>query len=149
VSRVLRRALACTPLAAALACAPTSPGGEKPIETVDVAPAIDAAASFDDEPVEPPRPAGGSVAGVLPAGFPRDVPLPEPSSIVDFDERSVTFELGGAGAEARAAYRRRLAAAGFRAAAGDVWHRGARRIRVVESERGGAARVTLEILTAP
>jgi hypothetical protein len=120
------------------------------LETVEVAPAIDAGASLEGDVVEPRRaaPAGG-VAGVLPEGFPADVPLPAPSSLVDFGAgprggASVTLEVASTPANALAAYESQLRAAGFVEEGADVWVRGERRVAVAVAPFAGVARLTIE-----
>jgi hypothetical protein len=135
-------------LAAGLAaCRPASeaPGG-KPLETVDVTAQPDAAATIETDTVARPHPDTQNVAGALPADFPKDVPLPKPSSLVDFGARSVTFEVQRARAAASVDYLKRLEAAGFRAGAGGLFEKGARRIRVAFADASGATRITIEIL---
>jgi hypothetical protein len=129
------------------ACRPASekPRG-KPLETVDVTAQPDAAATIETDTVARPHPDTQSVAGALPADFPEDVPLPKPSSLVDFGARSVTFEVQRARAAASADYLKRLGAAGFRAGADGAWQKGARRIRVAFADASGATRITIEIL---
>jgi len=88
------------------------------LDTVDVTAQPDAESSLADERVARPigMPAVG-VAGALPGDFPREVPLPSPSSLVDFStdgrERSVTLVVDQPAAQVRNVYRRQLAAAGF------------------------------------
>jgi hypothetical protein len=139
-------------LAALAACTRESaaPRAEDGLETVDVAPAPDAAASLEGDVVErrPAAPAHG-VAGVLPEGFPRDLPLPAPSSLVDFGPGprggpSVTLEVAASPAAALAAYEARLRASGFVAAGGGVWTRNGRRVAVAVAPFSGVARLTLE-----
>jgi len=134
------------------ACARESapPPAADGLETVEVAPAIDAGASLEGDVVEPRRaaPAGG-VAGVMPEGFPTDVPLPTPSSLVDFGPgprggASVTLEVASAPAAALAAYETQLRAAGFVEDEPDVWIRGKRRIAVAVAPFAGVARLTIE-----
>jgi hypothetical protein len=136
-------------LAAALLAAcgnPSAEKREKPLETVDVTDQPDASATLETDTVARPRTDGERVAGVLPADFPRDVPLPVPSSLVDFSPRSVTLEVQRARAAARDGYFAELRAAGFRALADDGWQKGARRLRVTFADASGATRITLEIL---
>jgi hypothetical protein len=149
---VMRRFAPLLAVAAFAGCAresappPTTDG----LETVDVAPAIDAAASLEADVVERrlAAPAGG-VAGVLPEGFPTDVPLPTPSSLVDFGPgprggESVTLEVASPPAAALAAYEARLRAAGFVDQGDGVWARGPRRVAVAVAPFSGVARLTLE-----
>lgn len=151
-----RRTLA---LLAALALLPAcarrpaaEPGAEGSLETVDVSPQLDADATLDDEPVERRRaPPTGGVAGVLPETFPRDVPLPTPSSLVDFAagagvDPAVTLELRSAPDAARRAYEAKLAAAGFERTGEGLWTRGSRRLRVSVTDFAGAARITVRVV---
>jgi hypothetical protein len=145
------------PLAAALVAggcrrepAAETSNAPAPLPTVEVGEAPDAHASLEHEQVERRR-AEGAVAGVLPTGFPDDVPLPQPSSLVDFGRGplggpSVTLELQMPAAAAQRAYEARLAGAGFERQAPGVWRRGRRRIGVGVEPYQGAARVEVEIL---
>lgn len=105
----------------------------------------DAHADLDGDAVARPAPAAPALSGELPAGFPRDVPLPRPASLVDFDATSVTLEVPTPLAATRAEYERRLRAAGFAAAAGGAWTHGARRVVVAYATHGAASRVRIEI----
>jgi len=138
---------------AALACSPPpekAPSIERRLETVEVAAAPDAEASLEGDRLEP-RVASGraAIAGVLPEGFPSDVPLPRPSSLVDFGPRSVTLEVDGGREGVRSAYLEQLAAAGFVARDGGRWQRANRSLRVDFAARAGATRVTIEIVPGP
>jgi hypothetical protein len=115
------------------------------LRTEEVAPAPDAHADLEGDAVARPAPAQPALSGQLPAGFPRDVPLPAPASLVDFDARSVTLEVPTPLAATRASYGRRLAAAGFAPSAGGAWTRGARRLVVAYEAHGDASRVRIEI----
>lgn len=144
-------------LAGALALAVAGCAGEAPersrsddLDTVDVGPPIDADASLEADAVERRLgPATGGVAGVLPADFPRDVPLPVPSSLVDFGRGWIELEVAGGPDGVRTAYARQLADAGFAAAEDGHWRRGARRVRVAVTGTGAAARVRIEVPAAP
>ncbi|MBP1643015.1 MAG: hypothetical protein H6Q03_1684 [Acidobacteria bacterium] len=121
-----------------------------PLPTVDVSEPPDARASLEHEQVEQRR-TESAVAGVLPSGFPDDVPLPQPSSLVDFGRGplggpSVTLEVQVSAAAAQRAYEARLAGAGFERQAPGLWRRGRRRIGVGVEPYEGAARVEVEIL---
>ncbi len=125
-------------------------GGE--LETVDVSAAPDAAASLAEDGIEQRRaePAGG-VAGALPEGFPKEVPLPTPSSLVDFAAAgsgglSVTLEIQESAAAVESSYRRRLQAAGFASGADGVWRRDGRSLRFSVESHQGVARLVLEVL---
>ena len=63
-----------------VACGGGSEAPATPREVYDVPPALEV--PTDDDPQEVPRPAG--VAGRLPAGFPEDLPLVVPSSLIDY-----------------------------------------------------------------
>ena len=122
------------------------------LETVEVGVKLDEYASLEEEPVEVRRrePASG-IAGVLPEGFPGDVPLPTPSSLVDFVAEpgrglSVTLERQSPPEAARRSYEAKLRGAGFRDLGEGSWKRGERRIRVSVESFGGAARITVEIV---
>ena len=60
------------------------PGRDAELETVDVGEGLDAGltTAYDEQAKQ----VGPEVAGVLPEGFPRDLPLYTPSSLVDFGE---------------------------------------------------------------
>lgn len=137
----------------ALAILLLSCGGEReapraaPLETVDVTDRPDARADLATDGVaRPPAATEQGVAGALPADFPRDVPLPQPSSLVDFAARSVTLEVQQPQSVAREGYLARLRAAGFRVGADGVWQKGARRLRVGFANASGATRVTIELV---
>lgn len=131
---------------AATGCAKrTTSSAAAPLETVDVTAAPDAAASLEGDVVAPPRADASAMAGALPESFPKEVPLPESASLVDFGADSVTLEVRAPLAEARAAYRKRLTAAGFAATGGDAWAKGARRIALAFAEEPGGTRITIEI----
>ncbi len=115
-----------------------------PIEEVRAAP--DAQASLAGDTVAAPVPRAGAVAGSLPADFPRDVPLPRPSSLVDFGPRSVTLEIEGSLEATRRSYEASLARAGYAVRADGSWRRGTRALRVTYGDHGGATRVEIEIL---
>jgi hypothetical protein len=145
---------------AALAGAGCSPPAEPPdqapkvgrgLDTVDVTAPPDAAASLEGDRHEPAVGLGrerGGIAGALPEGFPKDVPLPQPSSLVDFDARSVTLEVAGQLEGVRTSYVRQLAGAGYAARDGGRWQRGARMLRVAFAPVRNATRVTVEIVPA-
>lgn len=141
------RVFSILPVALLVACQ-NEPGAQrgKPLETVDVTAKPDAAATLEADGVARPRTDGERVAGVLPADFPREVPLPVPSSLVDFSPRSVTLEVQRARAAARESYLAQLRASGFRAGADGDWQKGERRIRVAFADASGATRITIEIL---
>ena len=118
---------------------------DKPLETIDVTEKPDAEATLETDKVAAPRADALGVAGALPADFPQDVPLPKPSSLVDFTPHGVTLEVQAGRAEAKAAYLALLKARGFAPAGADVWQKGARRIGVAFADAAGATRITVEI----
>jgi hypothetical protein len=156
----VRLARAALVFALAAACAGPEPGARPEakrgdeLQTVDVTAAPDAEASLESDRHEPPvgggSPGGrgGGIAGALPEGFPADVPLPRPSSLVDFDARSITLEVAGAVEGVRTAYVRQLQGAGFAAREAGRWQRGSRSLRIGFEPFGGATRVRIEIVPA-
>lgn len=66
------------------ACSKPIEKGEEKRDIVDIAGPKDAALSFDDDVQAQRREEG--LAGVLPGGFPRDLPLFDPASVVDTSE---------------------------------------------------------------
>jgi len=156
-ARVVVFSLPALLLAPGCAREPRQTGTADELATVDVSAPIDAAASLAGDVVERrPAPAGSlpGVAGVLPDGFPRDLPLPTPSSLVDFDTGPhggvrLALDVQAAPAAALAAYEARLRAAGFAPSQGGLWTRGARRIAVGVTPFSGAARVSVELVGAP
>ena len=131
---------------------PRDAPAESALETVDVAPSRDASASLAEEPVAVRREPAAGLSGVLPAGFPDDVPILRPSSLVDAgwrDDGAVEIVLASPAApgETAAAYARLLGAAGWeRAGSGSPgrWQKGARRLEVeiLDSRPGSRLRVT-------
>lgn len=116
-----------------------APAGPAPLETKEVGAAPDAALSTENDTVERRRAAAFS--GVLPGTFPKELPVYEPSSLVDFghDARGsfAVFQTPDEPAAVRARYTSQLAARGF-GAAGDTFTRERLRVRVVfESLRPG------------
>ncbi len=142
-----RRALALVLFVPALACRAPAERAEATLSTVEVTAKPDVGASLAADEVGAPLAQPTGIAGVLPDGFPRDVPLPEPSSLVDFTTRAVTLEVQLPESTARARYLARLAAAGFAAESDRLFRHGARRIAVDFAARSGATRITIEILT--
>jgi len=137
-------------LALVAGCARESPapsGAGSDLETVDVSAAPDAGATLENDPVDTPAPSGrGGVSGVLPGDFPRDVPLPQPSSLVDFGKGWIELDVVGTVEGVRTAYLRQLADSGFAVRNGGVWQRGPRRLRVDFRAAGPATRIRLEPL---
>lgn len=70
-------------------CARTSDrDGEPALETVEVAPALEVAT--EDDPQAKPRPV--ELAGILPRGFPADLPIYLPASVVDFGAAAAGYQ---------------------------------------------------------
>lgn len=85
-----RTALLLALAAAALApgCgAPAGDDGPPPLETEEVTPPPDAGLTWEDDPRAAP-PAAEDAAGVLPSGYPAEIPLYRPASIVDMEQRA-------------------------------------------------------------
>lgn len=149
------RPIGLVALAVALACgAPAeSPRGRAKterraadqLETVDVGGAIDADLSTSGD--EQARGVGSHVAGVLPGGFPRDLPLPKPSTLVDFgaaDGRSfVVLRSSQAVGQLRPRWESQLSAAGWKRA-GAEWSRNGRRVRIGVEDAAPGTRVRIE-----
>ncbi|MEO8198426.1 MAG: hypothetical protein ABI689_17065 [Thermoanaerobaculia bacterium] len=143
----LRRPL---PVAALLvtiaACNPAPPpAAEKAPElaTVEVTAAPDAAYSMADDRVER-RADPNALAGALPDGFPADIPVYRPSSLVDFTPRpdggaTVVFATPAEVATVSSAMRQRLLASGWQAGTSGNWTKAGRKLRLtVESTAAGA-----------
>jgi hypothetical protein len=148
-----RRAAATASLLALLACRQSEAPAGTPrpeLPTVDVGGAVDAHATTAGDAVEVRHEAPGGIAGELPQGFPREVPLPDPAGLVDFGPGAagpwielVAPRAAGAVGEA---YRRELAAAGFTAQPGGRYSRGKLTIGVTVMPRGAGASVRIETL---
>lgn len=145
------RAPAGLAAAVLLACgAGPAPRAEPELETTEVSAQPDAAASLAGDVVAPPpRESASAVAGALPSSFPRAIPLPSPSSLVDFDSRpgllSVTLESPLAPEAARADYEARLRAAGFRPGPRGGWSGRGHALEVNVESFHGAARLVLRV----
>ena len=134
----------------ALAAAGCSPPAEKPgapaeLPTVDVTAAPDAALSTASDAQE--RRPTSAFAGALPDGFPSDLPVVNPSSLVDFAERPeggyvAAFDTTEPLAAARAFLEGRLRAAGYRDAGGGTWTKPGREIVLTLQPTGAGSRFT-------
>jgi hypothetical protein len=142
-------------LAALAACGrepAAQPDRPAPLDTVDVGAAPDAAASTASDPVERRREAPGGIAGRLPEGFPRELPLPNPAGLVDFGPGGagegpwIELVAARAATEVEAAYRKELAGAGFAAEPGGVFVRGPLRVSVAIAPRGAGASIRIATL---
>ncbi len=125
-----------------------------PLETVDVDAAPDAELSTADDPQAAPR--GPEVAGVLPGGVPRDLPLYKPSSLVAYGEVSagrhfIVLDTPDPPAGVRGWLDQRLAAAGWQPAGPGAWRhpRGDRRLTVTFEPLGRGTRLRLEYPPEP
>ena len=113
------------------------------IETKEVGAAPDATLSTEGDAVEHRR--ASTFSGVLPGGFPKDLPVYEPSSLVDFGQDAsgsfVVFQTPDDPARVRARYPAAIAAHGWMREGGDAagtFSRGGRRVRIAfESLRPG------------
>lgn len=109
--------VAALALAAALAgCAPPEPSAQVEIETEEIDAPIDAELSTEDDFKATRR--APTLAGVLPGGFPDDLPLMVPSSVVDFgpaagDRAYLELDTGRPPDEVRSWLGQRLPAAGW------------------------------------
>ncbi|HEX9801387.1 MAG TPA: hypothetical protein VGC00_14600 [Thermoanaerobaculia bacterium] len=136
--------------ALAAACGGAGESGSDELATVDVTPQPDAAASLEADAVA--RPVGlavGGIAGALPEDFPPEVPLPSPSSLVDFGstgaETSVTLAVDLPAERVEETYRRQLAAAGFRVRADGSFAGRGHTLRYTVEPFHGAARLTVRV----
>lgn len=130
-----------------------APREPAPLETVDVAPARDATASLAAEPVERRAERPGGFSGVLPEGFPSDVPLLRPSSLIDSSWRpdgalEIVLASSASPADAGASYAGMLAAAGWKGhgpGAAGRWKKGARTVEVelVDTRPGTRLRIVV------
>lgn len=127
--------------------APAPPPRPTELATVDVGGAPDAGATTAGDAVEVRRPAAAS-SGELPEGFPREVPLPAGGGLVDFGPAPggawIELVVAQGPAEVKSAYARRLAAAGFAAAADGSFRRGSLVVAVTLTPRGAGTTVRVE-----
>ncbi|MCB9377865.1 MAG: hypothetical protein H6511_03765 [Holophagales bacterium] len=153
----MRRSIRSRPGAVALLClAPVAllsgcggserrAGTRGELQTVDVSAAPDADATTELDVVATPRAAS---VGVLPADFPKTIPLPAGGSLVDFGEGAagswIELVVAAPPDEVSAEYRRRLSRGGFRESGGGVWARGSLRLKVAVAARAAGATVRLE-----
>jgi hypothetical protein len=135
-------------LTAAAGCAPAPQeqgAPQKELPTVDVTAAPDAQLSTESD-VKERRPTE-SLAGALPGGFPADLPLVRPSSLVEYAENpeggaTAAFDTTESPAAARAFLEGRLRAAGYRDSGGGVWTKPDRRVVLAVQPTGAGARFT-------
>lgn len=122
------------------------------LATEEVAPPLDRGASIETDPTAPaPSSSAGQKTAGLPGGFPREVPWPELGGIVDSGPAPggawVEWVVPRPVREARPAYLRQLAAAGFQADGGTTYRRGEVALRVTVTDFGSeGARIRVEPL---
>ncbi|MGE0638762.1 MAG: hypothetical protein AB7G12_10685 [Thermoanaerobaculia bacterium] len=127
--------------------APPADKGAGELTTVEVTRAPDAALTTADD--QQARRVAPALAGALPDGFPRDIPVFRPSSLVDqtilpagggvlvFDSSEPRETVAGSLA-------RRLRAEGWRSAADGVWTKAGRRLTLAVESRPSGSRFRLE-----
>ena len=138
------------PLCLLAACKPPAPEEPLEIETVDVAPPIDAELSTEGDQQAVER--AVQIAGVLPGDVPPDLPLFVPSSVIDFGtvgSRSyVELDAGEPPAAVRRWLGERLPAAGWSIdAIGDLLvqaHKGDRNVDIRLTDLSPGTRIRLE-----
>ena len=132
----------------ALACArePAPPQAPAELETVDVTAAPDAALSTAGDAKEARRSEG--LSGVLPDGFPPEVPVFRPASLVDVQSTGrggvVRFDTTASPAAVSGFYAARLPAGGWTTEGGGAWSRAGRRITIAVAPRAAGASITIE-----
>jgi hypothetical protein len=134
--------LALMPLwLAGTACSRSSDGASNPdaLETVEVAPPPDAAASTADDPQAAQR--APTFSGVVPADFPKDFPLEPTWSMLDFGKGYITLQVPTGLSAARAEVTERLGARGWKASGADRWRRSTREVRLTFTAAGPQTRV--------
>jgi hypothetical protein len=108
--------------------------------------APDAALSTAGDAQERRRKEG--LAGALPDGFPADIPVFRPASLVDFsagaDGGALRFDTAAARHEVEAFYESRLRAAGWRSAGGGVFTLGDRRLKLEFGSRPAGSSFSIE-----
>ncbi len=158
--RLAGRSAAAAALAAALAVVascgqsrrdPSQAPPDPPLETVEVGDALDAELDTSEDVVAARRPRE-DVGGVLPGGFPRDLPLPTPTTLVDFGDATgggawVLLASPRSAAALSSQLAQDLPAAGWRlSAAGPPWTaaRDGRSVRIAVTARGAGSELKIE-----
>lgn len=148
----LRRSLQVVGVLVAVgACSPAPPPStEKAPElaTVEVTAAPDAAYSTADDRVER-RADPNALAGALPDGFPPDVPVYRPSSLVDFSPRpdggaTVVFATPSEVATVSSAMSQKLRASGWQAGPAGNWTKAGRKLRLAVESTAAGSRFRIE-----
>ena len=150
-TQLFRSILAASGLAMLGACTPSPPPTAErapELATVEVTAAPDAAYSTADDRVER-RADPNALAGALPDGFPSDIPVYRPSSLVDFTPRpeggfTVVFASPTAASTVAAALSQRLAAAGWQAGTAGHWTKPGRKLRLAVESTAAGARFRIE-----
>lgn len=126
-----------------------APGEELPLEPVEVTDVVDAEIDLSSDEKGPRIEEG--VSGLLPADFPRDLPLFAPSSLVDYGSggggRFLLLAAGRSAAEVRSKQLASARAAGWSVAEeGGGWRlgRGGRSVRLEIRDAGGATELRFE-----
>ena len=133
------------------ACGPPPPQEPVEIETVDVAPPIDAELSTEDDLVAVQSVSTG-ISGLVPGDVPADLPLFTPSSVVDFGTAGgrsyVELDTGAAPDAVRRWLGARLPEAGWSVGAvGDELvqaHKGSATVEYRLADLGSGTRIRLE-----
>jgi len=115
------------------------------LQTVEVSPPPDA--RVDPSLDRQERRRDESFSGVMPAGYPKSLPLPGGASLVDQGPRWVELLVGRPMPSVREEYLRRAAAAGWRVEGGGgslTLHRQGRTVRVQVSSAGPSTRLRIE-----
>ena len=115
------------------------------LQTVDVAPPPDA--RVDPSLDRQERRREESFSGVMPAGYPKSLPLPAGASLVDQGPRWVEVLVGRPTASVREEYLRRVRGAGWRTEGGGsslALHREGRTVRVRLMADGPSTRLRVE-----
>ncbi len=147
--------LAAGLLAPVAACQRQQRAEPPPLETVDVAPRLDAELSTEDDLVAVRR--APEIAGIVPEGVPPELPLFRPSSVIDFGDLPggrayVTFDTVRGPPEVRRWLGERLPAAGWSVAAdagGLSATSGTRRVRYGLTDLAPGTRIRLEYPPQP
>lgn len=116
--------------------------------TVEVSAAPDAAYSTADDGVER-RPSANAVAGALPDGFPPDIPVFRPSSLIDFLPRPeggyvVVFATPSSSATVSSALGQALRVAGWQSEGSGGWTKSGRKLRLAVQESAAGCRFRIE-----
>lgn len=116
------------------------------LEVEEIPPPVDA--TYSTEADEVGAYVGETVAGALPGGFPVGLPLPQPSSVIDFGPagggRSYTeLAVPSSPASVRESWEKRLRSAGWSSGGGGRWTRDGRdvSIRIDPGPSGSRLRV--------